>query len=183
MSGKREESSRRVQKKRTGIRQRGFTLYELVIAILVISVLAAVLLTRLQYYQQYAEKTAMEVTVRNMRNGLRQQVADLMMQDKMDEAGKLLQQNPIAWLDKPPPNYLGELTAPLEDTLPSASWYFDLSSRELVYVPGSHLLFFDHVANAEKPVRYRVTATIHRPEIKTDSPWKVEGLSLVLANQ
>ena len=72
-------------------RQRGFTIFELVVVIVIASVLAIILLNRLWYYQEIAEKTAMEMTVMNMRSGLRLRIAELMMRDKMSEAGQLMQ--------------------------------------------------------------------------------------------
>jgi general secretion pathway protein G len=182
MIGGQRESRRFFQKKRAGIRQRGFMLYELIVAIIIIGVLAGVLLQRLQYYQEYAKQTARDVTLRNMRNGLRLQVADLMMHDRMNDAVKLLKQNPITWLEKLPPNYIGELTAPHEDAISPDSWYFDLSRQELIYVSAGRR-FFDYPTNAEKPLRYRVTAVTVPQGKNNDVAPKIEGLSLMLINQ
>jgi general secretion pathway protein G len=43
--------------------------------------------------------------------------------------------NPISLLARPPRNYLGELYAPDAKSLERMSWYFDLASRDLVYLP------------------------------------------------
>ena len=101
--------------RRLSSRAHGFSLFELLIAAGVISVIAVLLLDRLLDYQAYAERTAMEVTIVNMRSGLRLRVAELMTQDRMQEVGKLVNENPVHWLETPPPNYLGELDLSLTE--------------------------------------------------------------------
>ena len=133
-------------------REHGFSLFEFFIAAGVISVIAALLLDRLLDYQEYAERTAMEVTVVNMRSGLRLRVAELMTQDRMHEVGKLINENPVRWLETPPPNYLGELAHPVAKTLPQGNWYFDTTTRELVYLPRDSRLF----SGQKEVMRFRV---------------------------
>jgi type II secretory pathway pseudopilin PulG len=180
MTGRQDECSRHFQKNSGGIRQYGFTRYELTVVIIIFSVLTAVLLNRLQYYQEYAERTAVDVTVRNIRNGLRLQVADLMMQDRMSETAKLLKQNPITWLEQPPLNYIGELYAPRDNAIPPGSWYFDLAERHLIYLPSTSG-FFDYPLKRNQLIRYRVTALSHLHQ-KRNAVAKIEGLTLVLIN-
>lgn len=177
MIDRQAESSRHVQKNTTGIRQYGFPFYEWAVVVIIASVLGGVLLDRLQYYQDYAEKTAMDVTVRNMRNGLRLQVADLMMQDKMIDVDKLLKQNPITWLEKPPPNYVGELTAPDDDAIRPGSWYFERSRHELIYLPTTHRFFYASMP-LEKKIRYRISAVVPPQEKNGNAKPRIEGLSL-----
>ena len=73
-------------------------MFELVVVIVITSVIVITLLNRFLYYQEMAEKSVMEMTVMNMRSGLRLRIAELIMQDRMSEAGRLLQENPITWL-------------------------------------------------------------------------------------
>ena len=54
--------------------ERGYSLLEFLIASVIISLVAVFLLERLLTYQEYAEQAAMELTVTNMRSGLRLQV-------------------------------------------------------------------------------------------------------------
>jgi general secretion pathway protein G len=138
-------------------KERGFSLFELCIAAVLISLVALVLLDRLIHYQDYAEQTAMEMTVVNMRSGLRWRVAELMIQEKMNEMATLVNQNPIQWLEKPPPNYLGDLNRPNPDTLAKGNWYFDGARHELVYVPKDYRTF-EPWRERKPEVRYRVAA-------------------------
>jgi type II secretory pathway pseudopilin PulG len=154
----------------------GFTLFELVIGITIVGMLGAVLSERMLRYQEYAEKTAMEVTARQIQTGLRMQVADLMMRDRLHEADRLLQSNPMTWLETPPPNYVGERsTRNVSDEL-RGNWYFDVNRRELVYTP-FHRRFFEPRTSDKLRVRYGISSV---PISGSGSGREVEGLSLVL---
>src|SRR4030088_5723 len=89
-------------------RQSGFSVFEFVVAIAIVAVFGGVFLQRMLYFQEYAEKTAMDLTVPNMRTGLRYRTGDLLMRDKVSEITTLADENPVSWLQNSPENYLGE---------------------------------------------------------------------------
>lgn len=159
-------------------KQLGFTLFELLGIILVVSVLSILLFDRFLGYQALAEKTAMEMTVINMRSGLRLRVAELMMQDKMNEIGSLVHENPINWLAAPPPNYIGTFQNPEQHAIPTNAWYFDTRRQELVYIPGRDNIFGVDIAH-ETALRFRVTAVERPPVNGREAVPKVEGVMLV----
>jgi len=113
-------------------RQAGFSLFEFVAAIVIVGVFGAVLLQRMLYLQEYAEMAAMDLTVANMRTGLRYKTGDLLIRDKMSEIATLADENPVDWLQNPQENYLGEFDLQPESDL-RGKWYFDKTRRELVY--------------------------------------------------
>ena len=137
-------------------KQTGFTLLELVVVAAVLGILAAVLLNRLLRYQEFAEKTAMETTVVNMRSGLRARVAELVIQGRTDEIGEIGRENPVGWLDTPPANYAGELDRPGQGAIRPGYWYFDSARRELLYLPdrGKYL---KPGPDGTKAIRFRVS--------------------------
>ena len=119
--------------------------------IVIISVLAAVLLDRLAYYQEMAEKAAMESTVRVIKTGLQIRLAELIIANRQGEAAKLETEDPMQWLDPRPANYAGAYREP--PTL--GSWYFDATARQLVYVVNTgNRLDLDAAADA-KQIRFR----------------------------
>jgi general secretion pathway protein G len=142
--------------RRLSSREHGFSLFEFFIAAGVISLIAALLLNRLLSYQEYAERTAMELTVVNMRSGLRLHMAELMTQDRLHEVGKLVNENPVRWLETPPPNYLGELAHPVPKTLAQGNWYFDTTERELVYLPHDNRFFMAPWRDRKDAMRFQV---------------------------
>ena len=159
---------------RPGRRPRGFSLFELAVAIAVIGVLAAVLLNRLGYYQEMAEKAAMESTLRTIKTGLQVRLAELIVTNRQAQAVRLETENPIGWLDDRPPNYGGRYSAPPE----SGSWYFDAANRQLVYVvrTGDRLIFA--TGNGGKELRFRAKLLKDRVRVPGGTVEGVAGVAL-----
>lgn len=128
-------------------RQVGFGRFELLFSVVIIGVLAVVLMERLTRYQEIAKNAVMEMTVSNLRSGLRLRVAELIMADRAAEIGRLAGQNPVQWLAAPPANYRGQLTQADAVGLAVDSWYFDPDRKSLVYVlPKSEKFLETHTA-------------------------------------
>jgi general secretion pathway protein G len=113
-----------------GRKPRGFTLFELAVCVMIIGVLAAVLLNRLAYYQEMAEKAAMESTARLIKTGLQIRLAELIIANRQSEADALGLEDPMRWLEEKPVNYGGAF----QDFPRRGAWYFDGQERQLVYV-------------------------------------------------
>ena len=161
--------------------QAGFSGFEWIAWLLITGVLILVLLQQLVHYQALARVAVMDMTVTNMRSGLRLRVAELMMANRTDEIGALLQQNPIVWLDTPPANYLGQLQQPNRDKLPLDSWYFDPGLHELIYLFQKSDIESgvpDGVAAGAKSLHVRVVARKRTATIAARN--NAEGVSLEL---
>jgi general secretion pathway protein G len=117
----------------TGLR--GLTRLEFSVIAAIMAVVAGSLLSALLYYEELGEKTEVQLTILNVRAGLRYQVSDRMMNGRMNELRELGDANPIAWLQQAPPGYAGELRSSEAESLPRGSWYFDAEARELRYSP------------------------------------------------
>ena len=109
---------------------------ELMVAIALIGTFAAVLLDRLLYYQELAEKASMEYTVNVLKLGLQIRIGHLMAQNQVVDFMEVARENPVTWIDVPLPGYRGEIVATPNPQMPSGSWYYDRTQRELVYVTG-----------------------------------------------
>jgi general secretion pathway protein G len=132
----------------------GFTLIELIIVICIVALCAGLLLERLRFYQEAAEKAAMEYNVGVVKSALQLKVAALLVRGEERKIESLARANPFDWLQEPPPGYRGEFRAP-QPEVPRGSWYFDATSKELVYVPNldAHL---ERLADGSKRLRFRV---------------------------
>src|SRR5437773_3474109 len=132
----------------------GFTLIELIVVVCIVALCAALLLDRLRFYQEAAEKAAMEYTVATMKSALQLRVAAMLVRGEEGNIGILARSNPMDWLMEPPVGYRGEFRAPQPD-VPRGSWYFDATRKELVYVPDldGHL---ERLADGSKRLRFRV---------------------------
>ncbi len=132
----------------------GLTLIELIIVVCIIALCATLLFERLRFYQEAAEKAAMEYTVAVVKSALQLRVAAMLLRGEGGNIGSLARANPVEWLMEPPPGYRGEFRAPQPD-VPRGSWYFDATRKELVYVPDldAHL---ERLADGSKRLRFRV---------------------------
>jgi general secretion pathway protein G len=134
---------------------RGATLLELAVSLALILLVAGVLLERLRYYQEAAERTDMEYTANTLKLALQLRIGhDLGQQRRVDYAA-VLNENPVAWLERPMKGYRGEVGQAEAALLARGSWYFDRQRRELVYLPlrDSHLA---SDSEGRKRVRYQL---------------------------
>ncbi len=136
-------------------RSRGFTLFELIIVIILVGVFAGILLGRFLLYQEMAEKAAMEQTAGSVRSALNIQVAALIARGRVDELPGLASRNPMRLLTDQQKNYVGEFYEARLDDIPPGNWYYDLKRKELVYLVyrGAH---FVPEEGGDKSVRYKV---------------------------
>lgn len=114
--------------------EQGFSLIELIIVVAIVSVLMSLFLDRVWYYQELAEKTAMEQDVDAIQSALTMQHGKSYVSNNRQDIDLLATQNPVKWLQKLPKNYEGEFYAPSPLAVARGSWVFDLKARELIYV-------------------------------------------------
>ncbi|MES2739876.1 MAG: hypothetical protein V4754_02815 [Pseudomonadota bacterium] len=115
-------------------KQLGATLFELAVALTVITILASVLLHRVRFYQAQAEHAAVVRFVAELRTILHMKVGQLRSQNKQADIAALVDQNPMEWLAEKPPNYRGEWYSPKMQDVEVGNWYFDRGSHLLVYL-------------------------------------------------
>ncbi|MBY0268733.1 MAG: prepilin-type N-terminal cleavage/methylation domain-containing protein [Burkholderiales bacterium] len=136
-----------------GRNERGFSLLELAVVAVVLSVLMAVLLNRLAFYQEAAERAHFETTLRLYKTAAQIRLAELILERREGEAPTLEAENPTLWLSEKPANYAGEYPRQPEP----GNWYFDSGNRELVYVANSAAgLVVSGGSNSLKQLRFRV---------------------------
>ena len=114
-------------------RGRGFSVLELVISLTLVAVLVGFFLDRALYYRERAEKAAMEQVAQDLRSSVNLRVAELALDNRFRELAELAVQNPMDLLASRPSNYLGVLPVGGVQEVVTGSWYFDKSSKEVVY--------------------------------------------------
>lgn len=156
--------------------------FDMMVSVAVTAVLSIVLVERLFYYEEYAEKTLAELTITNMRTGLNLRKAEMMVSYAQGLPVEVLGENPMVWLPAPVPNYSGEFQGQAPDQAGNGIWYFDRGARELAYRP-NRMRHFVPGPDGVREVRVRVarraapaTEEATQPGLR---PW--EGVALVLA--
>lgn len=157
-------------------RQSGFTLLELVLVILIISILGIAAIDRLLEYRVDAERAMVQTVVGNLRSGLGLEVAKRVARDEIRSINNLQNSNPIALLAQPPENYIGEITneSQVDKT---GVWYFDTRTSALVY----RIRFSDYFRTplpGPARVRYRIEL-VHMNDTSGEETTHVAGLNLV----
>jgi hypothetical protein len=151
-------------------RERVTTWMEYGVAAAIIGVVAAVLLGAVLYYEELGEKTEVELTVLNIRAGLRYQVADHIMKGRTNELLALDGSNPVQWLERPPARYAGERRCAGLETIERGEWCFDPDRKELRYRPRLH----SYLSPDLYVLRWRVV-----PVFGTTGSRSVDSLALV----
>lgn len=124
------------------------------------TVLLVWLLEALNDAQELAERTVVEVTARNMRNGLQLATAEARLHGREHEIPTWVGENPVRWLGGNPSGYMGDCAG---SAVPSAGhWCFDRARGELVYLPINRerlRLRNADVTEGSKVLRWHVVAT------------------------
>jgi len=92
-----------------------------------------VFLDRALYYREQAEKSAMEQVAQDLRSSVNLRVAELALVNRYQELAALPGSNPFDLLARKPENYRGVLGVSAERQTVAGGWYFDNSSKEVVY--------------------------------------------------
>jgi prepilin-type N-terminal cleavage/methylation domain-containing protein len=121
-------------RRQTARRIEGFSLLELIVVVVLVSVLLSVAIERLLVLQARAEHAAAGQVLDSLRSGLTIRVAELIAKGRVGEVSALAGSNPMDRLSERPANYLGELFGPDAAELRAGYWYFDSRDRLLVYL-------------------------------------------------
>lgn len=154
--------------------QGGASLFEFVVVLIIISVLAAVLLNRLGYYKEMLEKAAMDATLRNIKTGLQVKLAELIVTNRQSQASRLESEDPLKWLDEKPLNYGGSYRSPSN----AGTWYFDAGTHELVYVVNAGNRLELDTDQAPRQLRFRVRLVKDRLTLFGNAVESVTGVTL-----
>ena len=114
--------------------QRGFSLLELLIVIVIISVLLVVAIDRLLLLRFEAERATVQTTIGAMRSALYIEFAAAAARGEISRMDKAGGSNPMTRLAEKPEGYVGEFYGPDPKVFEPGTWYFDLRDRALVYL-------------------------------------------------
>lgn len=159
---------------------RGFSLLELVVVIVIVSILLTVAISRLLALQVDAERVAMETVAGTLRSAVGIKVAEHIVRQDIAGLKDLEGSNPMDRLAELPGNYLGELDGPDPSRLEDGNWYFDTRSRVLVYLVRNKGFFTSELGGSRAGFAIRlVYADTNRNGVFDPGVDSIEGLRLV----
>ncbi len=118
----------------TGLRQQGFTMLEMIVAITLVVVLYTTMLDKLLPLRGDAEAANVATIAGSLRSALGMEVADRLVRLDLEAIADLEGANPMRFMAETPENYLGEVSGVDPANLPTGNWYFDSAAGELVYL-------------------------------------------------
>ena len=124
-------------------KQRGASLLEFALVVVIVGILTTVLLQRISHYQSEADEAAMRLTVANLRTALEIKVAHGKLPSGMIDLTMLAEQNPFDWLKDKPANYAGQYFSPSDADIGEGNWAFDRSDKSVIYLLNFSTGFLD----------------------------------------
>lgn len=108
---------------------RGFTLFELIVVVVLVSLLATAAFSRFRSLQDAAEQAAVEANVAALRSALLIRSTELAAGNRWQEMVRLQRQNPFLLLETLPGNYAGEYPG----SWVPGNWYYVPSDFAVAY--------------------------------------------------
>lgn len=118
-------------------RQKGFTLFEMVVVICLIVMLYTLAQQRVSEMPAAAERASFHAVLAQLKAGVNLAMLGSLSRGDWGRLQSMEGANPMEFLLETPANYRGELEASMDlAVLPRASWYYVRSSGELLYLVG-----------------------------------------------
>ncbi len=114
-------------------REPGFSLFELVVVIILVALLYTFAADRLIVMRAQAERSEVETTVGALRSAVGIRVAAQIAKGRAGEISGLAGSNPMDFLSERPEGYKGSFFGPDPGAFEGGAWYFDGRDRALVY--------------------------------------------------
>jgi general secretion pathway protein G len=114
-------------------RQRGATLLELGLVLVLVTIFVTIATLRIWELRLAAERTGVESTLGTLRSALSNETMVRALQGGLAQIARLDRTNPMALLERPPANYLGEFDGRDPGPPDGYQWYFDTGQGTLVY--------------------------------------------------
>jgi len=151
-------------------RQRGFSLFELIAYILIVSITFSYAFNRFADFPGEAERANFTSIMMQLKAGVTLQMMNGIASGKWHELAVLEGSNPMNLMLETPTNYVGELGQLDVSQLPRRIWYFDATAGELVYLANNTNNLYAMVNGGAQPadhVRLRI-AMRYNDEARTE---------------
>ena len=138
-------------------KQHGFTLFELIVVVLLVGVFLSFAIDRMLRIQVDAERVSVQQTIAALKSAINLQAAEMIVKQGLNSVTVLENTNPINYLQKSPYNYLGLKSDQEVAYYPLASWYYDPQQKMLVYKV-KNTRYFSSSQSGTSRIRLKVAA-------------------------
>lgn len=115
-------------------RQRGFSLFEMIVYILAASILFSAAFNRYRDFPGEAERANFQAILAQLNAAINLQMMNAIAGGTFNQMGGLNGANPMEFMLNTPSNYVGAFSGVDESTLPRRIWYYNQGVGELVYL-------------------------------------------------
>lgn len=157
-------------------KNRGFSLFELVVVILLIGIFMIFAIDSLLRLQVDAERVSVQHVVGSLNSAINLEAADLVLNEGLSSLKKLENSNPMTYLSELPFTYLGFSSDLSAASLPDNSWYFDPDQNILVYKVKNRDYFRSELTGTPR-IRFKV-ALLYRNNIINGPATSIQGVHL-----
>jgi len=166
---------------KTKFNTHGFSLLEIIVVVVIISILFALALNHLFSWRITAEKTSINKLTSEMREALKLEVASHYAKGRMQDIVTLVGSNPLNYTIEKPGSYVGERKAPDIQSINPGDWVYDTSKNLLIYRV-KYPDYFTTKLTGIKRIELKVSlifADIDKNSRFNKSVDKIEGLRLI----
>ena len=157
-------------------KQHGFTLFELIVVILLVGVFMSFAIDRMLRIQIDAERVSVQQTIAALKSAIILQVAEMVVNKGINSIAALENTNPMNYLQELPYNYSGLKSDREVANYPLASWYYDSQQDILVYKVKNTNYFASSLPGTSR-IRLKVVA-IYSEEAGHNDNNAVRGMSI-----
>lgn len=137
----------------------GFSLFELVVYILVVAIVFSVAARRFQDFPGEAERANFLAINGQLKAAVNLQMMNAIARGEWQQLGPLENSNPMALMLETPSNYIGEFNLVDEASMPRRTWYFDSFNGQLVYLANDTRQLFSTLGDGTSTlssIRFRI---------------------------
>ena len=138
---------------------KGFSLFELIVYILLVSIVFSVSMRRFSEFPGEAERANFLAINTQLKAAVNLQMMNAIARGNWDELGQLENSNPMDLMLETPSNYAGAFNLVDEQAMSRRTWYFDSYSGHLVYLASDSSNLFSSLGDGTSTLsslRFRI---------------------------
>lgn len=159
-------------------RQKGFSLFELVVFIISVAIIYAYAANRFAGFPAEAERANFQAIAAQLQTAINIELMVGVGSGRISDSSLIVGSNPMDFLLEAPSNYLGAYNGVDDSALERRSWYFDLARGELVYLINDASGAYLELSSGDLPtqeIRFKIVADYSEFDRRTGLPLSVVG--------